>query len=201
MLNAVPSVINRWYERRRGSHFSGRSDVASGNHIGLCSMNDKKFIVSTDQAPAAIGPYSQAVGYGGLLFLSGQIALDPSSGELINADVMEETAQIMSNLAEVLRCAGLDFTHVLKTTIFLRNMTDFQAVNEIYGGFFHGDPPARATVEVSRLPKDVSVEIDMIAAAPDGAFKSTEPPEAARARDDREAQEESAETAEEPPAS
>ena len=141
-----------------------------------CMMKDKKFIVSTDQAPAAIGPYSQAVGYGGLLFLSGQIALDPVSGELIHGDVMEEATQIMSNLSEVLRCAGLDFSHVLKTTIFLRNMKDFQTVNEIYGGCFHGDPPARATVEVSRLPKDVSVEIDMIAAAPEGAFGGAKPP-------------------------
>ncbi|MBA2661467.1 MAG: RidA family protein [Bradymonadaceae bacterium] len=126
-----------------------------------------KTIVETENAPKAIGPYSQGVGYNGLFFFSGQIPIDPTTGDIVPGGVQEQTRQVMANLRAVLSAAGLDFAHVLKTTIFLKNMTDFAAVNEIYGGYFDENPPARATVEVSRLPKDVLVEIDMIAAAPE----------------------------------
>jgi 2-iminobutanoate/2-iminopropanoate deaminase len=138
-----------------------------------------KVIVETDKAPRAIGPYSQAVGYNGLLFLSGQIALDPQTQELIEGGVEAQTARVMANLSAVLDARGLDFSHVIRTTIFLKNMTDFDKVNAIYGRFFDQNPPARATVEVSRLPKDVLVEIDMIAAVPeaDEPAKDDEPNE------------------------
>ena len=127
----------------------------------------EKTIVRTENAPQAIGPYSQGVGYGGLFFFSGQIAIDPSSGELIDGGVELQTRQVMANMEAVLEAAGLEFSHVLRTTIFLKNMSDFNKINEIYGGFFDDNPPARACVEVSRLPKDVLIEIDMIAAHPD----------------------------------
>ena len=128
-----------------------------------------KTIIATSRAPSAIGPYSQAVGYNGLFFLSGQIALVPETGEMIEGGVREQTYQIIDNLRAVLEGAGLDFSHVLRTTIYLADMDDFTIVNEIYGASFDENPPARATVEVSRLPKDARVEIDMIAAAPSGA--------------------------------
>jgi 2-iminobutanoate/2-iminopropanoate deaminase len=126
-----------------------------------------KVIVETDKAPKAIGPYSQAVGYNGLLFLSGQIAIDPETGELVDGEVEAQTARVMANLSAVLGASGLDFSHVIRSTIYLADMEHFENVNEIYGRFFDENPPARATVEVSRLPKDVLVEIDMIAAAPE----------------------------------
>lgn len=126
-----------------------------------------KVIVETDKAPQAIGPYSQAVGYNGLLFLSGQIAIDPETGELVDGEVEAQTARAMANLSAVLGASGLDFSHVIRSTIYLADMDHFDKVNEIYGRFFDENPPARATVEVSRLPKDVLVEIDMIAAAPE----------------------------------
>jgi 2-iminobutanoate/2-iminopropanoate deaminase len=130
-------------------------------------MTKKKEIVETDKAPGAIGPYSQAVGYNGLLFCSGQIAIDPDTGEVIEGGVEAETARVMANLSAVLDARGLDFHHVIRTTIYLKNMSDFNKVNAIYGRFFDQSPPARACVEVSRLPKDVLVEIDMIAAVPE----------------------------------
>lgn len=126
----------------------------------------KKFIIDTDQAPRAIGPYSQAVGFAGLLFISGQIPVDPHSGEVSAGGVETQTRQVMKNLQQVLMGAGLDFSHVLKTTVYLRNMNDYDLVNEVYGLYFDHSPPARVCVEVSRLPKDVLVEIDAIAAAP-----------------------------------
>ena len=126
-----------------------------------------KVIVQTDKAPQAIGPYSQAVGYNGLLFLSGQIAIDPETGDIVDGGVEAQTARVMANLSAVLDARGLDFSHVIRTTIYLKNMSDFDKVNDIYGRFFDQNPPARATVEVSRLPKDVLVEIDMIAAVPE----------------------------------
>ncbi len=126
----------------------------------------KKSIVRTDNAPEAIGPYSQGVGFGNLFFFSGQIAIDPDSGDLVDDDIEVQTRQVMANLDSVLEAAGLEFSHVVRTTIFLNDMDDFSTVNEIYGGFFDDNPPARACVEVSRLPKDVLVEIDMIAAHP-----------------------------------
>jgi 2-iminobutanoate/2-iminopropanoate deaminase len=129
-------------------------------------MPTTKTIVQTPHAPAAIGPYSQAVGFHGLFFVSGQIAMDPATGELVSGGVEAQTKQVMENLKAVLAGAGLDLAHVLKTTIYLKNMADFQVVNAIYGGYFDENPPARATIEVSRLPKDALVEVDAIAAAP-----------------------------------
>lgn len=126
-----------------------------------------KTIVETDTAPKAIGPYSQAVGYNGLYFLSGQIPVVPDTGEIIEGGIQAQTRQVIENLRAVLQAAGLELSHVLKTTIYLKNMTDFAIVNGIYAAFFDENPPARATVEVSRLPKDVLIEIDLIAAAPE----------------------------------
>ena len=122
-----------------------------------------KRVVSTTNAPSAIGPYSQAIVAGGFVFCSGQIAIDPATSALIDGDVAAQTRQVMANLAAVLEEAGASFDTVVKTTIFLASMDDFGTVNEIYGGYFDAAPPARATVEVSRLPKDVDVEIDMVA--------------------------------------
>lgn len=122
-----------------------------------------KKIVYSAQAPEPIGPYSQGVQAGNLLFISGQIAIRQSSGKLITGTIEEETNQVMQNLAEVLKAAGLGFSHVVKSTIFLKDMNNFPKVNAIYGQYFPEAPPARETVEVSRLPKDVNVEISCIA--------------------------------------
>lgn len=121
-----------------------------------------KKVIQTGSAPAAIGPYSQAIQTGDFLFVSGQIPLDPTSGELIGAGVEEQAAQVLKNLRAVIQAAGGSMAQVVKTTIFLKNMDDFAAVNEVYGAFFEAPFPARATVEVSRLPKDVKVEIEAI---------------------------------------
>ncbi len=123
-----------------------------------------KTIIRTADAPAPIGPYSQAVKTGNLLFVSGQIALDPKSGELVGTDISAETRQVMKNIGAILKEAGLDYTSIVKTSIFLKDMNDFAKVNEIYGEYFRQEPPARETVQVSRLPKDVNVEISVIAA-------------------------------------
>ncbi|MFO0645284.1 MAG: RidA family protein [Polyangiales bacterium] len=122
--------------------------------------------VQTDAAPRAIGPYSQAVIANGFVFCSGQIPLDPETGAVVEGDVRAQTERVMKNLAAVLAAAGASFDRVVKTTIFLKDLGDFAAVNEVYGGHFTGAVPARATVEVSRLPRDVRVEIDMVAALP-----------------------------------
>ncbi|MGE0785931.1 MAG: Rid family detoxifying hydrolase [Sandaracinaceae bacterium] len=121
-------------------------------------------VIATKDAPAAIGPYSQAVAAGDTVYLSGQIALDPSTGQMLDGDVRAQTERVMDNLAAVLAAAGASFASVVKTTIYLADMDDFAAVNETYAKRFEGmTPPARATVEVSRLPKGARVEIDMIA--------------------------------------
>lgn len=125
-------------------------------------MSEKK-IIKTDKAPAPIGPYNQAVMANGTLYISGQIALDPVSGELKTSSVKEETTLVMSNLSAVLSEAGLNFGHVVKTTIFLSDMSLFTEVNDIYGKSFSSDFPARETVAVKGLPKNVNVEISMIA--------------------------------------
>lgn len=124
-----------------------------------------KTIINTSNAPAPIGPYSQAVKAGGFLFLSGQVALKPGTSEVVSGDITEETAQVMKNLKAVLEEAGLDFSHVVKTTIFLKEMSFFGEVNTEYGKYFEKDFPARETVAVKTLPKDVNVEISMIAVA------------------------------------
>lgn len=123
-----------------------------------------KKIINTENAPAPIGPYNQAVHVGNLLFISGQIALKPGSGELAMADIIEETHQVMQNLKAILTEAGTNFDNVVKTTIFLSDMALFGQVNEIYGKYFNGDFPARETIAVKGLPKNVNVEISMIAA-------------------------------------
>jgi len=123
-----------------------------------------KKIVHTDAAPAAIGPYSQAVISGSMMYTSGQIAIDVNTGNLNDASISIETKQVMSNLKAVLEAGGADFDQVIKTTIFLKDMNDFQAVNQVYAQFFTAAFPARETVQVAKLPKDVRVEISMIAA-------------------------------------
>ena len=125
-------------------------------------------VISTDQAPAAIGPYSQAVQAGNMVFLSGQIPLSAKSGDMVGGDDVElQTDQVMKNLRSVLKAAGTGFEHVVRATIYLTDLGDFSRVNMIYGGFFSGmEPPARACVEVSALPKGAKVEIDMIALVP-----------------------------------
>lgn len=122
-----------------------------------------KEIITTKDAPAPIGPYNQAVRFGNLLFISGQIALKPGTNDLANSDIIEEAHQVMKNLKTILAAAGMDFSNVLKTTIFLSDMELFGQVIEIYGKYFDGDFPARETVAVKGLPKNVNVEISMIA--------------------------------------
>lgn len=126
-------------------------------------MSDLKKIIRTDNAPAPIGPYSQAVQTGNMLFVSGQIAIDPQTQTLHIGDLETETRMVMKNLDAILTEAGTSFANVVKTTIFLRDMNDFAQVNQIYGESFPTDPPARETVQAARLPKDVNVEISVIA--------------------------------------
>lgn len=124
-----------------------------------------KKIILTPQAPQAIGPYSQAVTAGGFIFCSGQLPLDPNTMQVTGGTAAEQSEQVLKNLAEVLKAANSGLEQVVKTTIYLKNMEDFAEVNRVYASFFPADPPARATVEVARLPKDVLVEIDCIASA------------------------------------
>ena len=123
----------------------------------------EKVIIKTDLAPAPIGPYNQAVKAGNMLFASGQIALNPATGELVNANIAEETNQVMSNVAAILKEAGAGFNNIVKTTIFLSDMSLFAEVNEIYGSYFTGNYPARETVAVKGLPKNVNIEISVTA--------------------------------------
>ena len=120
--------------------------------------------VQTDDAPAAIGPYSQAIVHGGLIYTAGQIALDPDTGQLVEGDVAAQTDRVLRNLDAVLRAAGGSRNTVLKTTVFLRDMGDFTAMNDVYGRYFTDHRPARSTVEVARLPRDCRVEIEAVAA-------------------------------------
>ena len=129
-------------------------------------MSQAKQAVSTKEAPAAIGPYSQAVRVGSFLYTSGQVALDPASGVLVTGGVAEQTVRVIENLKAVLAAAGANLSQVVKTTVFLKNIGDFAAMNEVYGRYFAAEdviPPARSTVEVARLPKDALVEIEIIA--------------------------------------
>lgn len=129
-------------------------------------MSQPKTIVSTGDAPQAIGPYSQAVVANGFVFCSGQIPLDPATGQVVGDTVEAQTERVIANLAAVLRAAGTDLAHAVRTTIFLHDMNDFAAVNAVYARHFAAAPPARATVQVSRLPRDVKVEIDLVAVLP-----------------------------------
>ena len=126
-------------------------------------MSPDQTAVLTPDAPQPIGPYSQAIRKGNMLFCSGQIPLDPKTGQLAATDVEGQARQVMVNLGAVLKAGGMDFSAVVKTTIFLKSMNDFPKVNEVYGAYFKGTPPARSTVEVARLPKDVLVEVEAIA--------------------------------------
>lgn len=123
-----------------------------------------KKVITSKNAPAAIGPYSQAIAAGEskLVFLSGQIALDPATGQLVNGGIEAETKQVMRNIEGILKEMGASFDNVVKSTIFLKDLNDFTTVNQIYGAFFRQNPPARSTVEVSRLPRDAKVEIECI---------------------------------------
>jgi len=122
-------------------------------------------VIATDQAPKAIGPYSQAIKAAGLIFTSGQVALDPATQQVIAGDVAAQTDRVLKNLSAVLQAAGSSLDKALRCTVFLKNMGDFAAMNGVYGRYFKQSPPARSTVEVARLPKDVLVEIDVIALA------------------------------------
>ena len=119
--------------------------------------------VSTAEAPAAIGPYSQAIRAGGFLFVSGQIPLDPATGTLVPGGITEQTHRVLQNLGAILAAAACSFEHVVKTTVYLADMTDFAEMNEVYGGYFPQPAPARATIQAARLPRDVKVEIDLVA--------------------------------------
>jgi 2-iminobutanoate/2-iminopropanoate deaminase len=119
--------------------------------------------VSTDSAPGAIGPYSQAIRAGSLLFVSGQVPIDPATGAIVDGDIAAQTRRVLQNLGAILDAAGLSFDHVVRTTVFLTDMNDFAAMNEVYATCFTQPAPARATVQVSRLPKDARIEIDVIA--------------------------------------
>ena len=121
-----------------------------------------KDIVQTDSAPKAIGPYSQAIKAGGFLFVSGQIPIDPQSGQFVPGGIAEQTEQVLKNLSAVLKAAGSGLDRVVKATVFLADMDEFVAMNQVYGKYFPSNPPARATVEVARLPRDARVEIDVI---------------------------------------
>jgi 2-iminobutanoate/2-iminopropanoate deaminase len=122
-----------------------------------------KHAVSSPDAPKAIGPYSQAVRAGQLLFVSGQVPLDPSTGQIVAGDIETQTRRVFDNLAAVLKAGGRSFADVVRTTVFLADMNDFTAVNDVYGTYFSAPYPARATVQVARLPKDARIEIDLIA--------------------------------------
>jgi 2-iminobutanoate/2-iminopropanoate deaminase len=124
-----------------------------------------KKIIATSDAPAAIGPYSQAIRSGNFIFCSGQIPLDPKSGQMVSDDIGDQTRRVLDNISGLLKSEGLSLADVVKTTIFLTDLGNFQTVNEIYGSYFNNQPPARSTVQVSALPKGAKVEIEVIAVA------------------------------------
>jgi len=125
-----------------------------------------KEIICSENAPKAIGPYSQAVRINGMLFMSGQIPLDPSTMQLVEGTIQVQTERVLENLKAVLKAAGLSLEHVVKTSVFLKNLSEFPQMNEVYARYFPTNPPARSTVEVAKLPRDVQVEIDAIAVYP-----------------------------------
>lgn len=122
-------------------------------------------VISTKDAPQAIGPYSQAIKAGGFVFASGQVAIDPATQQVISGDVAAQTDRVLKNISSILKAAGSGLEKVVRSTVFLKNMSDFAAMNEVYGRYFSSAPPARSTVEAARLPKDVLVEIDVISLA------------------------------------
>ncbi len=127
-----------------------------------------KKIISTSEAPAAVGPYSQAVRIGSTVYCAGQIPLDPKSGQIVSKDISEQTRRVLDNISAILKAEGLAFENIVKTTIFLTNLADFQTVNEIYASYFKQAPPARSTVQVAALPKGARIEIEAIAVAEGG---------------------------------
>jgi 2-iminobutanoate/2-iminopropanoate deaminase len=127
------------------------------------SFAQEKKVVATKEAPQAIGPYSQAIKAGGFVFTAGQIPIDPATGKLIEGDIKAQTERVLKNLSAVLAAAGSNMDRVVKTTVFLKNMSDFPAMNEVYGQFFKNEPPSRSTVQVAALPKDALIEIDAVA--------------------------------------
>lgn len=128
-------------------------------------MSLTREVVATTEAPKAIGPYSQAIKANGFIFISGQVAIDPPTQQVITGDVAAQTDRVLKNLSAILKASGSSLEKVVRSTVFLKNMGDFTAMNEVYGKYFSAAPPARSTVEVARLPKDVLVEIDVIALA------------------------------------
>jgi len=122
-----------------------------------------KDVVLTDKGPKPIGPYSQAIKSAGFLFASGQVALDPRTNEFLSGDIRQQTERVLENVKAILEAGGVNLHHVVKTTVFLKDMNDFAAMNEVYGKYFSSAPPARSTVQVARLPKDALVEIEIIA--------------------------------------
>ncbi|ERM92845.1 dfrA [Caldanaerobacter subterraneus subsp. yonseiensis KB-1] len=122
-----------------------------------------KTIINTDAAPKAVGPYSQAVLVDGFLYTAGQIAIDPATGEMVEADIEKQTERVLENIRAILKAAGMDFNNVIKTTVFVTNMADFAKINEIYGRYFKDNPPARSLVEVKSLPKGALIEIEVVA--------------------------------------
>ena len=131
--------------------------------VDFSSERTVKEIIATNRAPKAIGPYSQAIRAGNLVFASGQIPIDPATGEFVAGGVAEQTEQVLRNLTSVFAAAGVELNQIVKTTVFLADMEDFAAMNEVYGRFFGEQPPARATVQAARLPRDAKVEIEAIA--------------------------------------
>lgn len=151
--------------KRRNALLTLSCLALAGPNLFSCKRRSKqmKKEIKTDKAPKAIGPYSQAIMANGLIFASGQIAINPSTGELITGTIEEETRLVLNNLKSVLEAAGSSFDKVIKCTVFLQNMDDFSSMNAVYGEFFKPPYPARAAVQVARLPKDVKVEIEAIA--------------------------------------
>jgi len=127
------------------------------------SFAQEKKVVATKDAPQAIGPYSQAIKAGGFIFTAGQIPLDPATGKLVEGDIKAQTERVLKNLSAVLAAAGSSMDRVVKTTVFLKNISDFPAMNEVYGQFFKNEPPSRSTVGVAALPRDALLEIDVVA--------------------------------------
>jgi 2-iminobutanoate/2-iminopropanoate deaminase len=131
-----------------------------------------KKVISTSEAPAALGPYSQAVRIGSTIYCAGQIPLDPKSGQIVSKDISEQTRRVLDNISAILKAEGLSFENIVKTTIFLMDLADFQTVNEIYASYFKQAPPARSTVQVAALPKGARIEIEAIAVAEGGSSSS-----------------------------
>ena len=134
--------------------------------LAVSAWAQQKQVVTTPDAPKAIGPYSQAIKAGGLVFTAGQIPLDPSTGQIVGVDAAAQADRVLKNLQAVLQAAGTDLEHVVKTTVFPKNISDFATVNEVYGRYFRDSPPARSTVQVANLPREALVEIEAIATLP-----------------------------------